>query len=124
MAKFRQYSNGIFGHRYRKKYYILRNNNNKYKTGKLYSVIDEEQNVLLQDEPNYDDCEWYIDKLAADEQEMEIYQYLYGLNISSLHALAAKYSAETEAGTIDAAEKKAYPFVLKILDRKIREVPF
>ncbi len=40
MARFRQYKNGIFGHRY-KGLYITRNNSNRWKNGKLYSIIDE-----------------------------------------------------------------------------------
>ena len=43
MARFRQYKNGIFGHRY-KGLYITRNNSNRWKNGKLYSIIDENGN--------------------------------------------------------------------------------
>ena len=46
MAKFRQYKNGIFGHRY-KQYYILRNNANKFKRGKLYRVVDKDGNEVI-----------------------------------------------------------------------------
>lgn len=123
MAKFRQYQNGIFGHRY-KKHYILRNNANKFKKGKLYTVIDEKRNVLMQDNPDYDECEWFIDKLVAMPEEMELYRKLYDCEIAQLHRMAAKYSQKSEDGTITKDEKSLYGLVRKIMDRKVKELDF
>lgn len=123
MAKFRTYKNGIFGHRY-KGYYILRNNANQFRKGKLYRVIDEEQNLIMDDTEDYFDCEWYIDKLKASDEEMKIYKTLYACEIPQLHRLCASYSIKTEENTITKEENILYLMTLKIRDRKIADKAF
>lgn len=123
MAKFRQYKNGIFGHKY-KKYYILRNNANQYKKGKLYTIIDENGNIIVQDNPDYDDCEWFIDKMVATDEEMTLYKTLYECDIAKLHRMAAKFSQKSEEGTIEKDEKKLYEIIRKIMGRKINDLEF
>ena len=123
MAKFRQYKNGIFGHRY-KQYYILRNNANKFKRGKLYRVVDKDGNEVFGETAEYEDCEWFIDKLVATKEELDLYHALYDTEINQLYRMANKYSVKTEEGTIENDEKKLYALIRKIMNRKIRGVPF
>lgn len=124
MAKFRYYrKSGIFGHRY-KNYYILRNNANNFKKGKLYTIVDEKQTVILADNPDYEDCEWFIDKLVATEEEMELYKTLYNCDIAKLHRMAAKYSKKSEENEITKDEKSLYSLIRKIIDRKARDLEF
>lgn len=123
MAKFRTYKNGIFGHRY-KGYYILRNNANQCRKGKLYRVIDENKNLILDDTEDYFDCEWYIDKLKASDEEMKIYETLYKCDIPQLQRLCASYSSKAEEKTITKEENILYLMTLKIRDRKIADKEF
>lgn len=123
MAKFRQYKNGIFGHRH-KGYYIIRNNNNQFKAGKLYKVIDANENLIKDADPDYDNCEWFIDKMVANDSEMEVYKRLYDCDIAQLQRMCVTYSIKTEEGTINKEEKVLYKMLLKIRDRKIKELPF
>ena len=92
MARFRQYKNGIFGHRY-KNLYIVRNNAEQRKKGKLYWVIDKDNNILFDKTPDYDDCEWFIDCYTATDDEIELYKALYDTQINQLYRMASKYSA-------------------------------
>ena len=123
MAKIRQYKNGIFGHKH-KGYYIIRNNNNQFKAGKLYKVIDADENVIMDEDPNYYNCEWFIDKLVATKDEMEVYKRLYACDIAQLQRMCMTYSIKTEEETIEKDEKVLYKMLLKIRDRKINELPF
>lgn len=123
MAKFRTYKNGINGHRY-KKYYIIRNHRQNTKKDKLYGVIDEKGELLFKDSPSFEDCEWFIDKLTATEEEMKLYHTLYDCDIAKLHRMAAKYSGKTEDGTIQDDEKILYNLIMKIIGRKIKDFDF
>ena len=123
MAKFREYKNGIVGHRH-KGYYIIRNNNNQSKNGKLYKVIDENRNIIMDNNPDYSNCEWYIDKLVASSEEIEVYKRLYECDIAQLQRMCMSYSQKTEDGSIKKDEKVLYKMILKIRDRKISGQPF
>ena len=131
MARFRQYKNGIFGHRY-KGLYITRNNSNRWKNGKLYSMIDENGNPAcdpgtgetFEESPDFEDCEWFIDKLKASEEEMALYRKLYDCSIPELYRIKAKYSRKTEEGTITKEEKALYTLVEKVMKRKDKDMAF
>ncbi len=123
MARFRTYANGIDGHKY-KGYYITRNNNNNFAKGKLYAVIDSQKNIIINPTPSYDDCEWEIDKMVADEPMMELFHRLYAMEIVELYRLSSKYSEKVEEGTITRDEKELYAIIQKILRRKVNEKSF
>lgn len=123
MAKFRTYKNGIFGHKY-KGYYILRNNANQSRKDKLYWIVDEDGNIVYEKNPEYSECEWYLDKLTATKEEMDVYSTLYECDIPQLHRMCSAYSIKTEEKTITKEEKKLYKIILKIRDRKIADLPF
>lgn len=123
MAKFRIYKNGIEGHRY-KGYYITRNNNSKVRGSKLYGIVDDEKNIILQNEPLYINCEWEIDKMTASDNVMELYKALYDKEIYELQRMIIHYSTLEEEGTINELEMQMYEIVEKIRDRKVKKLPF
>lgn len=123
MAKFRLYKNQLYAHRH-KGYYILKNHNEKKKAGKMYKVVDKNGVLLKDDDPEFSNCEWFIDKMVASVEEMEVYRRLYECDIPQLQRMCASYSLKTEDNTITKEEKVLYKTLLKIRDRKINNLPF
>ena len=64
MAKYRQYKNGIFGHRHNG-YYIIKGE----KKGN-FSIKDKDGNLVKENIYDYDDAEWIIDKMTVSEEEL------------------------------------------------------
>lgn len=75
MPKYRKYANGLYAHRYNKWYII------KGETKGDYAIAGPDGTLFKEHLFDYDDCEWEIDKLTADEQDLRF------INILSKHEL-------------------------------------
>lgn len=116
MARYIQYKNGIFGHRYRG-YYIIRP---KERDVKAFCVMDRDKNIIKDNLLDYDDCEWEIDKLTASPLRKAGMKKLYSEEIYRLNRYFAFLDDKRSEGTITPKESVTLYWVSKIRDRKCK----
>lgn len=117
MARYRQYKNGIFGHRYKKRY-IIRGE----KGG--FSVVDENKNVLAENLEDFDDCEWFIDKMAATNIQKNRMKSLYDEEIYQLSNTLIELMEKKNSMGLSDEEEELYDMVGKVRKRKTKERAF
>ena len=120
MARYRQYKNGIFGHRY-KGYYIVKKESDGPKS---FSILGEDKTVLEENLPNYDDAEWKIDKITASPEMLTIIQDLYNEEIYMLSKFFAELMKKDNSEGLTKDEKDFYEWVKKIRTRKAANRPY
>lgn len=118
MARYRQYKNGIFGHKY-KQYYIIRGE----KKG-AFSIMDENKNVVADGLEDFDDCEWYIDKTTATEDEIKLMKSLYDKEIFQLSSTLMELMEKNGSEGLSDEEEELYELVGKVRKRKTKERAF
>ena len=118
MARYRTYKNGITGHRY-KGYYIIKG----HSQGKFY-IVDSNKDVIKKDLYDYDECEWYIDKISCSSVESKLITKLYKKEIYQLSALLVDLMKEKERNNLDPDKEKLYYWVDKIRRRKAEDREF
>lgn len=117
--QYRNYKNGIYGHRY-KKYYIIKGE----KKG-LFQIWDENKNVLEKDLYDYNDCEWYIDKMVAEPEVLQMLKDLYELRIFDLTGFMLHLIKKREVdGFLSQEEEEYYKWIVKVRSRKDKGRPF
>ncbi len=118
MARYMQYDNGIYGHRY-KKHYIVKDEKEKRKS--TFSVLREDGSVLFEKLPDYEEAEWKIDLHTASEAEREMIEKFSGLEIYQLNDDLARYVQLSDDGALTKEQKKIASIIGKIRDRKARK---
>ena len=119
MAKYRTYSNGIFGHKY-KGYYIIRGE----KKGQ-YAIWNEDKTVFKNNIFDYDECEWIIDKETADQSTLTTLKLLYKKEIHELVELYLELMDKNEKnGRLNPESKKLFEWTDKIRRRKSKNREF
>ena len=117
MSRYRTYKNGIYGHRY-KNNYIVKNTETKF-----FSVLDETGNTISDNLVDFNECEWYIDKRTATEQELEIIHHLYALELFKISALFGEMMEKKSRSGLDPDETELYKWVEKVRWRKSGDRP-
>ena len=123
MARFREYKNGIFGHKHNG-YYILRSGGKgklKDKEKRIFSIADASGNVIHENINEFSDAEWMIDKMTASEEELKIMKSLYEMEIYQLSSLFVELMEKEEK---DDQSKMLYKWVDKVRNRKADEKEF
>ena len=115
MARFRQYKNGIFGHRYKDLYVIRTGDSIKdYR----YSIIDEDRNLIKSNMMSYWDAEWEIDKLQTPPQEMQVVRKLYAEDIPTLNRFFVQLTERKHEEALSIEENELLDWIVKIRRRK------
>lgn len=112
MAYYRTYKNGIFGCRY-KNYYIIRN-----KEEKIFSVVDEDKNVIKENMSSFWDCQWEIDKMTASSDLINTLKDLYKKEIYILSGIFVDLMEKDNREGLTKEEKEYYEWVTKVRQRK------
>ena len=113
------YKNGIFGHRY-KGFYIIRGED-----GEPFKICRDDGSVFADDIPDFEECEWAIDKHAASSEDMEIMKKLYEMPLCDLSGMLIELIRKKEEnGGLDKEDKAMYAWCEKIRARKADERPF
>ena len=120
MARYRQYKNGIFGHRY-KEYFIVKDNVNGKKE---FSILGPNKTVLDEKIADYDDAEWEIDKITASPEMLKILQDLYNEEIYMLSKFFEVLMQKDNDEGLSKDEKDFYNWVKKIRKRKAKGKPY
>ena len=115
MATYRTYKNGIYGKKY-KKYYIVPPKNSEEK---IWSVVNEKNDVMKSGIHSFYDAIWEIDKLCATEDEMRAINLLYQQDVPSLVNMIELMGAESRLNGLSANEQMMYDFAIKVRERKI-----
>ena len=118
MARYRTYKNGITGHKY-KGLYIVRGE----EKGK-FEIWNADKSVYQSGIYDFDDCEWIIDKLMANEEELATLKFLYQKEIFELSSLFVELMQEKEREGLAPYRKKLYDMVEKIRKRKVENRAF
>ena len=118
MARYRTYKNGITGHRY-KGYYIIRGESK----GKFY-ILNDNKEIIQDNIYDYDDCEWFIDKITCSSVEIKLITMLYKKEIYQLSSLLVDLIQEKERHNLAPDKEKLYYWVDKIRRRKAEEREF
>ena len=117
--QYRKYKNGIVGHRY-KKYYII-----KGEQKGQFQIWDENKNIIAKDIYDYNDCEWYIDKLVATPAVLKMLKELYDLSLFDLTGFMLKLIKMKDVdGYLDEEHQIFYDWVVKVRSRKDKDRPF
>lgn len=113
MLRFRQYKNGIYGHRYRKLYII------KDSESKTYSISDTDGNVIMSGIEDVEDCKWEIDKAVATEDDLKMYQLLFSKQIYMLSSLIVELlDKKRQQGFLDDKDSKLFDMANTVRSRK------
>lgn len=119
MGRYRTYKNGIYGSRH-KGYYIVKIDGEP----KAFEIIDEERNKITDNLKDYNECEWYIDKITASEEELKEMKLLYAKEIFELSGeMMELYNKKSESG-LNKKEKERLKMVEKIRWRKSEDRVF
>lgn len=114
MARYRTYKNGIYGHRYQG-YYIIKGEKNNF------SILDKEGHIFREKMPDYEECEWEIDKVTASNSDLSMIRLLYEKEIYQLSALFVELMQKKEREGLDSEEDSLYKWVEKVRSRKADE---
>ncbi len=114
MASYRLYKNGLYAKKY-KGYFIVPPKDN---TKKVWTVMDLDKVVVIENIPSLYDAFWEVDKLAADEEELLAMYQLYQKTLQELEILMAELTFEKTHNGLSEAEVKVMDYAAKILDRK------
>lgn len=117
MAKYRQYKNGIFGHRY-KGYYITKTSEG------LFNILDEDSNIIQENISDYSESEWFIDKKTATENDLRVIRELYSKEIYQLSKMLIDLLGKKEKGGLDKEDSALCEWVEKIRVRKVEDRVF
>ena len=127
MRKYRTYANGITGYRYngisgsKMNYYVVQGiENGKEKKG-LFSVVNDDKEVIADNLYDDKDCEWFIDKLTASEKDLDEYKHLYSLEIFQINGIFVELMLKSNR-TIE--ENKRFHMAERIRDRKVDKRAF
>lgn len=112
MATYRLYKNGIFGRRY-KKHYII-----KEAEQKKYSVVDGEKTILQGGFNSAKDGEWFIDKITASPETVELIKNLYSEELYRLSELYGQLSEKQGKEGLTPSETVLMEYVVKVRKRK------
>lgn len=115
MGRYRTYKNGITGHKYKDLYII------KGESKGDFRIIDENKNEIAKDLYDYDECEWYIDKMKASEYEIETIKNLYKMEIFELTTLMFDFIEKKDRGNYEEEDKIMYELVQKVRKRKVED---
>lgn len=116
MAKYRTYKNGVYGTRH-KGYYIK-------KEDKRFCILDKQAQEIGIGFDNADDCEWYIDKVTASAEELEMLKGLYSKEIFELSAALVRLIEKKNAAGLTKNELVIYEYISKIRKRKADDKEF
>lgn len=117
MAKFRTYKNGIYGSKY-KGYYIVKDT---LSSDKNFSIIKSDRELISSEIQNMKDCEWFIDKLVASEEEMKVIKELYEKEIFELSGIMLLLIQKKDNGKIEKYEEIMLSWIEKIRQRKAED---
>ncbi len=113
MARYRQYKNGVYGHRY-KGYYIVKKDGKKN-----FDVLNEDAETVCDDLQSYWDCVWEIDKLTAGKSELKIVKKLYGEDLFRLNEFFLELmEKESSPDGITPEERVTFEWIKKVRTRK------
>lgn len=118
MARYRTYKNGITGHRY-KGYYIIKGE----EKGK-FSIWKDNGIVLKDNIYDYEECEWIIDKITANKEDIKIITSLYEKEIYQLSSLFVGLMQKKETEGLDPKNEALYKWVEKVRRRKAEDRSF
>ena len=120
MARYKQYENGIFGHKY-KGYYIVKDNPDARRS--TFSVMRDDSSVALKGLPDFHEADWSIDIKTATEEEISLVRELEKKPIYELNGEVVRYAELAEVGTLTKEQKKTAAWVEKIRNRKSENKP-
>ena len=112
MSRFSELKNGIYGRSY-KGYYIETQPGRK----KTYTVKDKDLNPLSQEFGTYEEAEWFIDKIAADETDLKIIHKMFQIDINELTAMVVNF-ARVDKKSLSDDEKTLYEWSRKVRYRR------
>ncbi len=115
MAKYREYKNGIYGHRYNGLYIIRGDKKGKFK------VIDADRKEVFTDLYDFDECTWQIDKITASEDELLIARQLYEKEIFQLSSLYMELMTKKSRGELDEKSAMLFKWTEKVRNRKVED---
>ncbi len=118
MARYREYKNGIFGHRY-KGFYIIRGESKGN-----FKVVSEDNKDVLTGLLDFDECVWQIDKLTASDDDIAIIRSLYDKDLFQLSSLYMDLHQKNLAGGLDESSKNLYTWTEKVRNRKDEDRKF
>lgn len=118
MGRYRQYKNGIFGHRYNGLYVL------KGESKGNFSVIDEDQKVIFSNLEDFEDCIWEIDKYTASEEDLVIAKELFEKEIYQLNAIYMDLWQKKKDGNIDPKDEMLLKWSEKVRNRKAEDKGF
>ncbi len=110
--RYRQYKNGIFGHRYNGLYIV------KNKCNNTFSIIDQNKNNIESDIPDFDDCVWQIDKLTATKEDKIMIDILNSWELYKLSKLLMELQRKNWDIGLTQREQTLYKWVCKVRSRK------
>ena len=118
MAKYREYKNGIYGHRYNGLYVIKGEEKGQFK------VIDFEKKEVLTDLLDFNECIWQIDKLTASKEELSMARMLYEKPLYQLSSLFMDLMQKKSSEGLDEKNEILFKWVEKVRNRKDVERDF
>lgn len=118
MGRYRQYKNGIFGHRYNGLYVL------KGESKGSFSVIDEDQKVIFSNLEDFEDCIWEIDKYTASEEDLVIAKELFEKEIYQLNAIYMDLWQKKKDGNNDPKGEMLLKWSEKVRNRKAEDKGF
>ncbi len=118
MARYRTYKNGITGHKY-KGYYIIKGDSKGN-----FEIWKEDKSVFKDHIYDFDECEWVIDKVTADAENMNMIKMLYDKEIYQLSSYLVELMQKKEKEGLDSKNKVLYKWVEKIRKRKADDRKF
>jgi len=118
MARYREYKNGIFGHRYNGLFVIRGESKGEFK------IVDKDNKDVLTGLLDFDECIWQIDKLTASEDDLAIIRSLYDKDLFQLSSLYMDLHQKNLSGSLDERSKALYKWTEKVRNRKDEDREF
>lgn len=117
MPKYRTYKNGLYAHRYNQWYIIKGDEKGQF------SIADPDGTLFQEHLYDYDDCEWEIDKLTADEQDLKFIQVLSEQELYQLDEVVVELLQRKNRGELTPMDNILNKWATKIRWRKAEGRP-
>ena len=121
MARYRLYTNGIYGKRY-KNFYICMDKDAE--NGSKYYVVDEHKETVADRADSFEDAMWEIDKMVMHEGEVDVVMGLFEEDLNMLNKTIIQLIRKKDDGVIKPEELILLDWAQKVRDRKNREKGF
>ena len=118
MARYRTYTNGITGCRYKGCYIIKGNRRGEF------CILAGDGTPLKTGLYDFADCQWEIDKASAGREDRARMEELYEKQIYELTAILARLEEKADSGELTSGEAELMRIAETVRARKAKDRPF